>query len=93
MENLFGRMKREFSILETDIRMDVKKAPKIIAVCLMLHNMRVQMNLVAVLPEDDTPPLWQYDAEEEAYDRLNPVFEDTAGGVAKRQKIIDEYFS
>ncbi|XP_063400222.1 putative nuclease HARBI1 [Mytilus trossulus] len=44
IERTFGRWKRCFHILHSEIRMDPKKVTKIVMVCGILHNICIQLN-------------------------------------------------
>lgn len=45
IENAFGRLKRRFSILHSEVRLKPEKVVKVIATCIILHNIAIDMNL------------------------------------------------
>ena len=85
IEHLFGRLKRVFHILHSDIRMQLGKAPMLIAVCLMLQNMRVNLDIAAY---DHMEP---YVADEDD-DEDDPLPDDAAGEDMRRE-YIERYFT
>ena len=65
IENAFGRLKRRFSILHSEARLKPEKVVKVIATCIVLHNvatdLKLQVNDV-IEPEhmvgaQDAPPM------------------------------------
>jgi len=45
IEQAFGRLKRRFYILGSEIRLNYKSAPKVIVCCFMLRNLANKQNL------------------------------------------------
>ena len=89
IEHLFGRLKRVFHILHSDIRMPLGKAPMLIAVCLMLQNMRVNLDITAY---DDMEHGTYTDTDDDEDDEDEPL-PDEAAGEDMRREYIERFFS
>lgn len=50
IENAFGRLKRRFSILHSEARLTSKKIAKVVAACIILHNIATDYNM----PDNNT---------------------------------------
>lgn len=45
IENAFGRLKRRFAILHSEARLTSQKVAKVVAACIVLHNIATDFNM------------------------------------------------
>ncbi|XP_052815415.1 putative nuclease HARBI1 isoform X1 [Mya arenaria] len=82
IERAFGRLKRRFHVLHSEIRLRPEKACKVAVACVILHNIAVDMNM----PMDDDEFIQPQNGND-------GVHQDGGTGVATRDFIVENFFS
>lgn len=86
IEQAFGRLKRRWGILHQEVRMETKMVPKLIVVCMVLHNIAIDMNM----------PDFNFVMDEGIENNENDdVFSHYTGredGLSYRNHIVEIYF-
>ncbi|XP_052787504.1 putative nuclease HARBI1 [Mya arenaria] len=82
IERAFGRLKRRFHVLHSEIRLRPEKACKVAVACVILHNIAVDMNM----PMDDHDFIQPQNGND-------GVHQDGGTGVATRDFIVENFFS
>jgi hypothetical protein len=66
VETSIGQLKRKFSVLHTELRVDIGRVPQIITSCAVLHNISKNMgNQLEYLGPEEAPDNYQMDVDDE----------------------------
>ena len=91
IEQAFGLLKRQFSCLGSELRVAPSKCCEIIVACVVFHTFAVeQRDLIEVL---DIEGQVYHEANEELPANVYRDRRPNAIGLAKRQRIVRQYFT
>jgi hypothetical protein len=86
VEQTFGRLKRRFSALHRELRIDLDRVPTFIIACAILHNVAIDMNEPETGDEDS-------DDSESEDEQDQPAAQQNQTGNQVRQTIVNAYFT
>jgi len=85
IEQAFGRLKRRFYILGSEIRLNYRTAPRIIVACVMLHNMAIRRRLPDFPDENEEND----DADNEGVEEIG---QPNLSGLNYRSEFVNRIF-
>ena len=81
IEQVFGRLKRRWGILHQEVRVATSKVPKLVVVCMILHNIAIEMNMPNIYSiysstdDQDVEIVGQHDNQHDGLSYRNHVVE------------------